>query len=104
MFKFGDLYRFAPDLLSIVFKIVKYSSDGFDRREKQELAEDLLALSITILSEVEAEIKQESAKQKPIPATQKPATIKCTKHLDCDGKWSDCELSIVPEGQNPIEQ
>lgn len=104
MFKFGDLYRFAPDLLAIIFKIVKYSTDGFNRKEKQELAEDLLALSISILSEVETEIKQESAKQKPIPATQKPATIKCTKHLDCDGKWSDCELSIVQAGQNPIEQ
>ena len=56
MFKFGELYRFAPDLLAIIFKIVKYSTDGFNRKEKQELAEDLLALSISILSEVEKEI------------------------------------------------
>jgi len=98
MFKFGELYRFAPDLLAIIFKIVKYSTDGFNRKEKQELAEDLLALSISILSEVEKEIKQEDQQPK------KPATIECKKHLDCNGKWKDCELSIVQAGQNPIEQ
>jgi len=97
MFKFGDLYRFAPDLLSIIFKIVKYSTDGFDHKEKKELAEDLLALSISILSEVEKEIKQENQQPK------KPVLVKCLKHIDCDGKWKDCKLS-VKEVQNPIEQ
>jgi len=46
------LYRYTPDVMKLIVKIVKYSKGGLDRDEIRELGEDLLDIALRILEEV----------------------------------------------------
>jgi hypothetical protein len=44
--------KIAPSLVSLIWKVVKYSKGGLDKAERQELAGDLIELAYEILEEV----------------------------------------------------
>jgi|TARA_S200002703_G_C3613354_1_gene188340 hypothetical protein len=44
--------KVAPSLVSLIWKVVKFSKGGLDKAERQELAGDLIELAYEILEEV----------------------------------------------------
>jgi hypothetical protein len=47
-----NLIKLTPELIKLIIKLAKFSKDGLSKDERQELGEDLLQLSLKILSEL----------------------------------------------------
>jgi len=42
----------APSVIKLIWKLIRFSKDGYDEAEKKELGEDLLAMAYYVLEDV----------------------------------------------------
>ena len=59
------IFSVSPEMLKIIWKLVAYLRDGeLDKKERKDLAADLLALAYNLLNEVyQEEIAEENARR-----------------------------------------
>ena len=43
--------KLSPRLLKLIVKVIRYGKGGYSKEERQELASDLLELSVSVLSD-----------------------------------------------------
>jgi hypothetical protein len=51
--------KHAPSVLRLIWKLIRFSKDGYSDAEKKELGEDLLAMAYYVLEDIMTEDKPE---------------------------------------------